>query len=111
PIHSPKIEKIEVKKVASVRRAKLFFLRGRRGKSARLSERFTTADEFAVAAPVVEEEGTEEVEGKEGIEEKAEKKDQEPKEEVPVEEKAEAKEEQPKEEVPKEEEKEEEKTE
>ncbi|MDP7477553.1 MAG: 50S ribosomal protein L19, partial [Candidatus Peribacteraceae bacterium] len=111
PIHSPKIEKIEVKKVASVRRAKLFFLRGRRGKSARLSERFTTAEEFAVAAPVVEEEGTEEVEGKEGIEEKAEKKDQEPKEEVPVEEKAEAKEEQPKEEVPKEEEKEEEKTE
>ena len=46
---SPKIEKIEVKKVAQVRRAKLFFLRGRRGKSARLSERFTTTDEFAVA--------------------------------------------------------------
>lgn len=51
-LHSPKIEKIEVKKVARVRRAKLFFLRGRRGKSARLSERFTTADEFAVATPV-----------------------------------------------------------
>src|SRR3989344_1609292 len=46
---SPKIEKIEVKKVAQVRRAKLFFLRGRRGKSARLSERFTTTDEFALA--------------------------------------------------------------
>lgn len=52
PLHSPKIDKIEVKKVARVRRAKLFFLRGRRGKSARLSERFTTADEFAVATPV-----------------------------------------------------------
>ena len=51
-LHSPKIEKIEVKKVAKVRRAKLFFLRGRRGKAARLSERFTTADEFAVAAPL-----------------------------------------------------------
>ena len=51
-LHSPKIENIEVKKVARVRRAKLFFLRGRRGKSARLSERFTTADEFAVATPV-----------------------------------------------------------
>ncbi len=50
-LHSPKIEKIEVKKVARVRRAKLFFLRGRRGKSARLSERFTTADEYAVAVP------------------------------------------------------------
>ena len=54
-LHSPKIEKIEVKKVARVRRAKLFFLRGRRGKAARLSERFTTADEFAVATPVEEE--------------------------------------------------------
>lgn len=49
PLMSPKVEKIEVKKVAQVRRAKLFFLRGRAGKSARLSERFTTTDEFAVA--------------------------------------------------------------
>ncbi|MCK5021367.1 MAG: 50S ribosomal protein L19 [Candidatus Peribacteraceae bacterium] len=51
-VHSPKIEKIEVKKVAKIRRAKLFFLRGRRGKSARLSERFTTEGEFAVATAV-----------------------------------------------------------
>jgi large subunit ribosomal protein L19 len=49
PVHSPSIDKIEVKKVAKVRRAKLFFLRGRTGKSARLSERFTTSDEFADA--------------------------------------------------------------
>lgn len=63
PLHSPNIEKIEVKKVAAVRRAKLNFLRGRTGKSARLSERFTNADEFATAvapaeaseAPVVKE--------------------------------------------------------
>ncbi len=63
PLHSPNIEKIEVKKVAKVRRAKLNFLRGRAGKSAKLSERFTNADEFATAiapvavaeAPVVEE--------------------------------------------------------
>jgi hypothetical protein len=55
PLHSPLIEKIEVKKVAKVRRAKLNFLRGRSGKSARMSERFTSADEFAIAvqAPVV----------------------------------------------------------
>jgi len=53
PLHSPMIEKIEVKKVAKVRRAKLNFLRGRSGKSARLSERFTNADEFSIAvAPV-----------------------------------------------------------
>jgi len=57
PLHSPNVEKIEVKKVAKVRRAKLNFLRGRAGKSARLSERFTNADEFATAiapTPVVE---------------------------------------------------------
>jgi large subunit ribosomal protein L19 len=48
-VHSPVVEKIDVKKIAKVRRAKLNFLRGRRGKSARLSERFTTDDEFAVA--------------------------------------------------------------
>lgn len=50
PLHSPLIEKIEVKKVAKVRRAKLNFLRGRSGKSARISERFTSAEEFAIAA-------------------------------------------------------------
>jgi len=66
PIHSPVIEKIEVKKVAKTRRAKLFFIRGRTGKSARMLERFTTDDEFAVVGkdPVLSEEpaaGTEEV--------------------------------------------------
>ncbi len=56
-LHSPAIEKIDVKKVAKVRRAKLSFLRGRSGKSARMSERFTSSDEFgiAVAVPVQEE--------------------------------------------------------
>lgn len=55
PVHSPSIVKIEVKKVAKVRRAKLNFLRGRRGKSARISERFTNSDEFAIAsAPAVD---------------------------------------------------------
>ena len=53
PLQSPVISRIEVKKIAKVRRAKLFFLRGRAGKAARLSERFTTSEEFgvAVAAP------------------------------------------------------------
>lgn len=49
PLHSPFIEKIDVKKIAKVRRAKLSFLRGRKGKAARMSERFTSSDEFAVA--------------------------------------------------------------
>lgn len=49
PWLSPLLVKIEVKKVAKVRRAKLNFLRARSGKSARLSERFTASDEFAGA--------------------------------------------------------------
>ena len=49
PMLATTIEKIDVKKIAKVRRAKLNFLRGRSGKSARLSERFTTDEEFAVA--------------------------------------------------------------
>lgn len=39
PIHSPKIEKIEVKRRSVVRRAKLYFLRERSGKAVRLKER------------------------------------------------------------------------
>lgn len=61
-LHSPLIVKVDVKKVAKVRRAKLFFLRGRQGKSARLSERFTNADEYALAvAPVATEVPEEEI--------------------------------------------------
>jgi large subunit ribosomal protein L19 len=39
PLHSPKIEKIEVKRRSVVRRAKLYFLRERTGKGVRLRER------------------------------------------------------------------------
>lgn len=38
-LNSPRIEKIEVHRHAHVRRANLYFLRGRTGKSARLRER------------------------------------------------------------------------
>jgi len=38
-LHSPRIEKVEVMRHAHVRRAKLYFLRERSGKSARLRER------------------------------------------------------------------------
>ncbi len=38
PLYSKVIDKIEVMRSARVRRAKLYFLRGRRGKSARLRE-------------------------------------------------------------------------
>lgn len=39
PVHSPRIEKIEVKRKSVVRRAKLYFLRERSGKAVRLKER------------------------------------------------------------------------
>jgi large subunit ribosomal protein L19 len=39
PLHSPRIDKIEVKRKSVVRRAKLYFLRQRSGKSVRLRER------------------------------------------------------------------------
>jgi large subunit ribosomal protein L19 len=39
PLHSPKIEKIEVMAIGDVNRAKLYYLRGRVGKKARVRER------------------------------------------------------------------------
>jgi large subunit ribosomal protein L19 len=39
PLHSPKIEKIEVVAIGDVNRAKLYYLRGRVGKKARVRER------------------------------------------------------------------------
>ncbi|KXG77243.1 50S ribosomal protein L19 [Fervidicola ferrireducens] len=39
PLHSPRIEKIEVVQRGKVRRAKLYYLRNLRGKAARIKER------------------------------------------------------------------------
>ncbi len=39
PIHSPIVEKIEVARMGKVRRAKLYYLRDRAGKKARIQER------------------------------------------------------------------------
>lgn len=39
PIHSPRIEQIEITKKGRVRRAKLYYLRERKGKSAQVKER------------------------------------------------------------------------
>ena len=39
PFYSPRIEKVEITRRAKVRRAKLYFLRERRGKAARLKEK------------------------------------------------------------------------
>jgi large subunit ribosomal protein L19 len=50
PLHSPKIEKIEVAARGDVRRAKLYYLRGRVGKRARVRERRYVGPEEVVQA-------------------------------------------------------------
>jgi large subunit ribosomal protein L19 len=50
PVMSPSIESIEVKRRGAVRRAKLYYLRDRRGKSARIAERTMSARDEKDAA-------------------------------------------------------------
>ena len=56
PLHSPRITAIEVVRRGAVRRAKLYYLRGRRGKSARIVEKTggTAAAAAATAAEMSE---------------------------------------------------------
>ena len=53
PIYSPSIESVEVVRRGKVRRAKLYYLRGRRGKAARISEKqdFATQETAEAAKP------------------------------------------------------------
>ena len=51
PLHSPKIEKLEIAARGDVRRAKLYYLRGRIGKAARVAERRWGIDEDLVSTP------------------------------------------------------------
>ena len=51
PILSPNIESIEVKRRGVVRRAKLYYLRDRRGKSARIAERQTVRPAKGAVVP------------------------------------------------------------
>ena len=56
PLHSPKIERIEVAGRGDVRRAKLYYLRGRVGRRARVRERqYTSPAAEALAEPPSEE--------------------------------------------------------
>lgn len=49
PLFSPRIADIEVVRRGRVRRAKLYYLRGRRGKSARIAEKVTRPPKAKVA--------------------------------------------------------------
>jgi large subunit ribosomal protein L19 len=62
PLHSPKIERIEVAARGDVRRAKLYYLRGRVGKRARVRERRSAAPEVAVERELLHAPGAEEEE-------------------------------------------------
>jgi large subunit ribosomal protein L19 len=44
PLYSPRVDSVELVRRGDVRRAKLYYLRGRRGKSARIAERTTGHD-------------------------------------------------------------------
>jgi len=64
PLHSPKIETLEVAARGDVRRAKLYYLRGRIGKAARVAERRWGIDEELIStpAPAVDAEGVSQAE-------------------------------------------------
>src|SRR5213076_447066 len=72
PVHSPKIEKIERTAIGDVNRAKLYYLRGRVGKRARIREirqdRSKAAPARAVAPEPVAEEPVEPIETEEAVE-------------------------------------------
>jgi len=64
PVHSPKIERIELAARGDVRRAKLYYLRGRVGKRARVRERrYVAAEESVEPGLVHEPQGATDAEG------------------------------------------------
>src|SRR5262245_28238655 len=63
PLHSPKIEKLEIAARGDVRRAKLYYLRGRIGKAARVAERRWGIDEELISAPAAAEPEATDAEG------------------------------------------------
>jgi large subunit ribosomal protein L19 len=63
PLYSPNVDSIEVVRRGAVRRAKLYYLRGRTGKAARIAERRDTRGDQKSAATAAPEAETETVEG------------------------------------------------
>lgn len=57
PLYSPNVAEIQVVRRGRVRRAKLYYLRGRTGKSARIAEKLGQKPSAAAAAPAETAEG------------------------------------------------------
>ena len=64
PLHSPRIDRVEVLRHGCVRRAKLYYLQNRKGKSARVPENRTGKDMILADGEVVSAEQVDENEGK-----------------------------------------------
>jgi large subunit ribosomal protein L19 len=62
PVHSPRLAQIEVVRHGRVRRAKLYYLRDRHGKAAKIKERRIPRGKAAVEAVAKDEDKTEDVE-------------------------------------------------
>jgi large subunit ribosomal protein L19 len=67
PVHSPKIERIELAARGDVRRAKLYYLRDRVGKRARVKERRYTGPEEAVVPGLLYEPQVDEASDADGV--------------------------------------------
>ncbi len=65
PLYSPSIDSIDVVRRGDVRRAKLYYLRGRRGKSARITEKKTLTGKKAAEAAAAKAEAATEAAAKE----------------------------------------------
>ncbi|MEA3039010.1 MAG: large subunit ribosomal protein, partial [Sphingomonadales bacterium] len=63
PLYSPNVDSIEVVRRGAVRRAKLYYLRGRTGKAARIAERRDTRGDQKAAATATATPETETAEG------------------------------------------------
>jgi large subunit ribosomal protein L19 len=63
PLYSPNVDAIEVVRRGAVRRAKLYYLRGRTGKAARIAERRDTRPDKAAAGTAAPARETENAEG------------------------------------------------
>lgn len=64
PLHSPRIDRVEVLRHGRVRRAKLYYLQNRKGKSARVPENRTGKDMILADGEVISAEQVDENEGK-----------------------------------------------